>query len=102
MKQDQRKSDSHEHMAENFGHSGLAEFVEYLRSPWQIIWTNFLAGIFRGLGFVVGATVVLAAVIFVLVKVLGSLPWIGDWFAAAGSFLQDIQSAAESIGAVGR
>lgn len=37
---------------------GLEEWVTYMRSPWRIIWTNFIAGLFRGLGTVIGATVI--------------------------------------------
>lgn len=97
-----RKNETHAKMAENLGEAGLAEFVAYLRSPWRIIWTNLIAGIFRGLGFVIGATVVLAFVIYALVQVLGALPWVGDWFRSAGLFLQDIQDAAQNLGVVGR
>jgi hypothetical protein len=97
-----RSSEDHTKMAENLGEAGLAEFVAYLRSPRRIIWTNLLAGIFRGLGFIVGATVVLAFVIYVLVQILGALPWVGDWFREAGTFLQSIQDAAQNIGTVGR
>ncbi len=102
LKTNQRKQDTSEKMAHQLGHAGLNEFVQYLRSPWRIIWANLLAGVFRGLGFIIGATVVLAIVVFVLVKVLGSLPFVGEWFQEAGTFLQDIQNAAENIGNIGR
>ena len=97
-----RKQDASEKVAHQLGHAGLDEFVQYLRSPWRIIWANFLAGIFRGLGFIVGVTVVLALVVWVLVQVLGGLPFVGEWFAEAGHFIEDIQNAAQSLGSVGR
>lgn len=86
------------HRAANLlGHVGLPEFVDYLSSPMRIIWTNLLAGIFRGLGFVLGATVVLAVVTFVLVRVLGGLPWVGDFFRNAGLVIEQIQEAGKAI-----
>jgi len=97
-----RKKDATEKLAHNMGHAGLDEFVSYLRSPWRIIWTNLLAGIFRGLGFLLGATVVLAILVFVLVQVLGNLPWVGEFFQQAGSFVQDIQQAGEALSEIGR
>ena len=27
---------------------GLEEFMEYIRSPWKMLWPNFVAGIARG------------------------------------------------------
>lgn len=28
--------------------TGLEEFMEYIRSPWKMLWPNFIAGIARG------------------------------------------------------
>jgi len=88
--------------AEKVSAAGLDDFARYLRSPWRIAWSNFLAGLFRGLGFVIGATVLLAFLVYFLVQVLGSLPIVGEWFQYAGQFVQDIQSAAENLSAIGR
>ena len=85
-------------------HDELTEFVEfvrYLRSPWRIIWNNLLAGIFRGLGFLLGATVVLATIIYVLVTIIGSLPIVGQTSKEIGLFFQDIQQASESLKKLG-
>ncbi len=101
-KHERRKQDTTEKVAHTLGHAGLDEFIQYLRSPWQIIWANFLAGIFRGLGFIIGVTVVLAIVVWILVKVLGGLPIVGEWFAQAGYFIENIQNAAQNLGSIGR
>lgn len=55
------------------------EFVKYLRSPWRIMWHNFLAGVFRGLGLIVGMTVVFAALIWFLAGLV-DFPVIGQYF----------------------
>ena len=94
---DLREHDVHERLADHLGEGGLAEFITYLRSPWQIMWTNLLAGIFRGLGFILGATVVLTVAVFVLVKILGSLPWVGTFFQQAGEFVQNVEQAASVL-----
>lgn len=89
-------------VAEKVGRTGLDDFVRYLKSPWRIIWSNFLAGLLRGLGFVVGATVLLTIAVYFLVRVLGNLPWVGEFFQEAGVFLEDIQKGAESLQEMGR
>ncbi len=55
------------------------EFVKYLRSPWRIMWHNFLAGVFRGLGMIVGLTVVFAILIWILAGLV-DFPVIGQYF----------------------
>ncbi len=46
------------------------EFVRYVRSPWRIVWANFLGGMFRGLGFVIGMTLILAILIWILAELI--------------------------------
>jgi hypothetical protein len=41
---------------------GLEEFIDYIKSPWKLLWPNFVAGIARGFGALVGATIVIALV----------------------------------------
>jgi hypothetical protein len=89
-------------VAEKVGASGLDDFVRYLHSPWRIIWSNLFAGIFRGLGFIIGATVVLALVVYVLVQVLGNIPVVGEFFQEVGGFVQSIQAGAETLKGIGR
>lgn len=28
--------------------AGIDEFIEYIRSPWKMLWPNFVAGVARG------------------------------------------------------
>jgi hypothetical protein len=72
-----------ERIAERLDASRIAEYVELMNKPRKLIWTSFIAGIARGLGAAVGATVVFALVLEVLrrlivVNVLG----IGDFIVS--------------------
>ncbi|NVK32168.1 MAG: hypothetical protein HWE20_14265 [Gammaproteobacteria bacterium] len=60
----------------------LADWIEqvhnYLLSPWTLIWRNFVAGVFRGLGAAVGATLVLSLLVWAIAK-MASLPLVGEY-----------------------
>ena len=56
----------------------LEDFMRYLNSPWRIIWRNLIAGLARGLGAVLGATVIVGLAIWVL-KIFIDLPLIGEY-----------------------
>jgi len=99
---DKKVEISERRVAEKVGASGLDDFVRYLRSPWRIIWSNLLAGIFRGLGFLIGATVIVAVAVYILVQILGNLPIVGEWFAEVGAFLTNIQESASTLNSIGR
>lgn len=60
----------------------LAEYVEMLHDPKKLFWTNFLAGIARGLGMAVGFTILGALVVYFLQYVVRlNLPVISDFIA---------------------
>jgi hypothetical protein len=59
--------------------AGFSDFVRYLRSPWRIMWVNFWAGVFRGLGILLGMTVVVALLVWFLTKMV-DFPLIGQYF----------------------
>ncbi len=40
----------------------LAKYAKYMVNPWHIMWRNFVAGTFHGVGFTLGTAVVLAIV----------------------------------------
>ncbi len=58
------------------------DFVQYLKSPARVFWSNFYAGIFRGLGLIVGVTFVFAIIVWLLSKMI-NFPIIGEYFAQA-------------------
>ena len=60
----------------------LAEYMNLLNNPRRFMMVNFLGGIFRGLGFAVGMTILAALVLYILQwLVLLNLPIIGDFIA---------------------
>lgn len=102
IRAEQKEELNERRIAEKVGQTGLNDFARYLHSPLRIIWSNLLAGIFRGLGFVIGATAVLAIAVYILVQILGNLPWVGEYFAQIGEFVDSIQEGAETLKSIGR
>ncbi len=66
----------------------FTNFIIYLKSTRKIIITNLLAGIFRGLGFVIGITVVFALLVWFLTA-LNGFPVIGEYATHAGKMLTE-------------
>jgi len=56
----------------------MEDFIQYVSSPWRIVWVNFLAGIFRGLGALIGASIVLALIVWVLTQLV-DVPLVGEY-----------------------
>lgn len=67
--------------------SGFREYLNYLSRPGRVFWINLMVGIARGLGFVIGATVVVALVVWIFSQVLTQLPYVGSFFEFLSSFL---------------
>lgn len=60
----------------------IAEYVALLNNPRRYLFINFMGGIARGLGIAVGATLLAAAFIYFLQRlVVLNLPLIGDFIA---------------------
>lgn len=58
----------------------IAEYLELLQRPSRLIYLNFLAGISKGLGIAVGATLVFAVLIELMRRLIVlNLPVIGDF-----------------------
>lgn len=59
---------------------GIAEYLSLLNEPRKLLLLNFAAGLARGLGFAVGATLLGALVLFLLTRAfILNLPVIGDF-----------------------
>lgn len=65
-----------ENLVEAINSAGLEEFTEYIRSPWRMLWPNFIAGVARGIGTLIGAAVVIAIIGWFLARLI-NLPLIG-------------------------
>jgi hypothetical protein len=58
----------------------IADYMELMEKPRKLIFTNFIAGVFRGLGFAVGTTIIFAVVVESLRRiVLINIPVINDY-----------------------
>lgn len=68
----------------------IAEYVSLMEDPVKILYTNFLAGIARGIGMAVGFTLLGAITIYILQKiVILNLPLLGDFIADIVKIVQD-------------
>lgn len=60
----------------------IAEYVELMQKPRRLLFLNFIAGLARGFGIAVGATIVFALLIELLRRlILLNIPGIGDFIA---------------------
>ncbi|PJC37404.1 hypothetical protein CO046_00535 [Candidatus Peregrinibacteria bacterium CG_4_9_14_0_2_um_filter_53_11] len=74
---------------EKLSRTELEQFVHYLSNPWRIIWANFLAGTSRGLGFLLGAAIVITILGFITTQILSQIPLVGDFFTAFNVWIQE-------------
>jgi len=60
----------------------IAEYVDLLQKPHKLIVLNFIAGLFRGLGIAIGATLLVAIMLRFLQQLLVlNIPGIGSFVA---------------------
>ena len=57
-------------------------FHDFNRSRWQVYWMNFFRGVFFGFGVLVGGTILVAVLIWVLNQFTGIFPSITDFINA--------------------
>jgi len=69
--------------------TGFPELIDYMKSPWKVLWVNFLAGIARGVGIVIGMTIVIACILWLLGKFVD--------FPLIGSYFQDLKETLEKF-----
>ena len=69
-------------IGENMEKMKIAEYVSYLEHPRKLIWSNFLSGVARGFGTIIGLTVVAAGLVYFLQFLLRlNLPLISVYIA---------------------
>ncbi len=76
----------------SFENASVDEYIRYLKSPWRIIWSNLLAGIARGIGFILGVTVVLGAVVWFVAQMV-DVPLIGEYFQTIEQSISEYQES---------
>ncbi|MPM76649.1 hypothetical protein SDC9_123648 [bioreactor metagenome] len=60
----------------------IAEYVELLQRPARLIFMNFVAGLARGLGIAIGATLIFALMVeFLRRLIMLNIPGIGSFIA---------------------
>jgi hypothetical protein len=69
--------------------TGITEFIDYVKSPWKVLWVNLLAGIARGVGIVIGMTIVIAFILWLLGKFVD--------FPLIGTYFQDLKETIEKF-----
>lgn len=74
-----KKQAQAELLLQRLDNAGLAEYVQLSQKTGKILWLNFLSGIARGLGFSIGATLVLAVVYKILARIISmNIPYLTD------------------------
>jgi uncharacterized membrane protein YhiD involved in acid resistance len=71
-----------------FEAAGVIEYLEYLQSGKRILWVNFKAGIAKGFGITIGASVVVGLIVWIL-TMLVDLPLVGEYFESAEQYVND-------------
>ena len=76
-------------LLQRLDNAGLTEYVKLSQKTGRILWLNFLSGMARGLGFSIGATLVLTVVYKILARVISmNIPYLTE-------LLQQVMSIAK-------
>ena len=68
-----------EKLADRIEKMRLADYMTMVNRPTRIIWTNFLAGASRGIGFTVGAALIIAIVVKILMVLISmNIPYLSE------------------------
>ena len=85
---DQKQAQA-ELLLQRLDNAGLTEYVKLSQKTGKILWLNFLSGIARGLGFSIGASLVLAVVYKIVARIISmNIPYLTE-------LLQQIMSMAQ-------
>lgn len=80
--------DDYEKLGKAVEASLVKNYIQFLQSTRHLIWGAFVRGIFTGLGTVIGATLVVAVLLWVL-AIFGTFPVIGEYFRLLGESLKN-------------
>jgi len=62
-------------------------YLQIIEDKKKFLWYNFLTGAAKGLGFIIGSTLVLALVLWLLSNLI-SVPVIGEWIATLMDYIE--------------
>ena len=66
-------------LLQRLDNAGLTEYVKLSQKTGRILWLNFLSGMARGLGFSIGATLVLTVVYKILARIISmNIPYLTE------------------------
>jgi hypothetical protein len=82
------KSSPDKEIIKSFEAGGVVEYLEYLQSGKRIMWVNFRAGVAKGFGVTVGATLVLGIAIWIMTMMV-DLPIVGEYFDQAQQYITE-------------
>jgi hypothetical protein len=69
-------------MAKEMEHTTIADYIQLLNSPRKLIWTNFVAGMSRGVGIAIGFTIIASTIVYLLQIIISfNLPFVGQFIA---------------------
>jgi hypothetical protein len=69
-------------MAKEMEHTTIADYIQLLNSPRKLIWTNFIAGLSRGVGLAIGFTIIASTIVAILQMIINfNLPIIGHFIS---------------------
>lgn len=85
-KKDEKRK-RHEELGKALEATLVSDYVELLASTKKQIFLSFIRGIFTGLGTVIGATIVVSLLIYVL-NWFGAVPVIGDYFSGTSDSIE--------------
>lgn len=76
-------------LSKNIKKLKLGEYIEMLNKPRKIAYSNFVWGLWRGLGMAIGFTILGAVILYFLKHLVAlNLPWIGGFIAAIVKLVQ--------------
>jgi hypothetical protein len=77
-------------MAKEMEHTTIADYIQLLNSPRKLIWTNFVAGLSRGVGLAIGFTLIASTIVALLQMLIHlNLPIVGHFIARIVTVVQE-------------
>jgi hypothetical protein len=77
-------------VAKDMEHTTIADYIQLLNSPRKLIWTNFVAGLSRGVGLAIGFTIIASTIVYFLQLLITlNLPYVGKFIADIVKLVQD-------------